>query len=386
MKLCLYFQVHQPYRMKNYSVLDIGQSKEYFDETKNKEIMEKVARKCYIPTNKIILELLNKYPEFKVTYSITGTAIEQFKKYTPEVLESFKELAKTGKVEFLAETYYHSLAAIFSDQEFNEQIELHKKTMKELFNQEPKVFRNTELIMNNVIASKIKTLGFNGILMEGTEKILGWRSPNYIYQVSELPTLMKNYRLSDDIAFRFSNKEWKDHPLTTEKFIDWIRKSEGETTNLFMDYETFGEHQWEDTGIFNFLKTLPETALLEGIGFRTVSETLTLETKDKIEVPTLISWADVERDTSAWLGNEMQDFAAKKLYSLEKETRNNKELQETWRKLSTSDHYYYMCTKWFQDGDVHKYFNPYNNPYDAFIAYMNILADITERLKTKVTQ
>jgi alpha-amylase len=372
--------------MKNYSVLDIGQSKEYFDETKNKEIMEKVARKCYIPTNKIILSLLNKYPEFKVTYSITGTAIEQFKKYTPEVLESFKELAKTGKVEFLAETYYHSLAAIFSDQEFKEQIELHKKTMKELFNQEPKVFRNTELIMNNVIARKIKALGFNGILMEGTEKILGWRSPNYLYNVGELPTLMKNYKLSDDIAFRFSNKDWKEHPLTTEKFIDWIRKSEGETINLFMDYETFGEHQWEDTGIFNFLKILPETALLKGIGFRTVSEALTLETKDNIEVPTLISWADVERDTSAWLGNEMQDFAAKKLYSLEKEIRNNKELQETWRKLSTSDHFYYMCTKWFQDGDVHKYFNPYNNPYDAFIAYMNILADITERLKTKVTQ
>ena len=386
MKLCLYFQVHQPYRMKNYSVLDIGQSKEYFDEEKNKEIMKKVARKCYLPTNNIILSLLNKYPEFKVTYSITGTAIEQFKKYSPEVLESFKEIAKTGKVEFLAETYYHSLAAIFSDQEFKEQVELHKKTIKELFNQEPKVFRNTELIMNNVIASKVKSLGFNGLLMEGTEKILGWRSSNYLYQVSELPTLMKNYKLSDDIAFRFSNKEWKDHPLTTEKFIEWIRKSEGETINLFMDYETFGEHQWEDTGIFNFLNILPETALLAGIGFRTVSEALKLETKDTIEVPTLISWADVERDTSAWLGNEMQDFAAKKLYSLEKEIRNSKELQETWRKLSTSDHFYYMCTKWFQDGDVHKYFNPYNNPYDAFIAYMNILADITERLKTKVAQ
>lgn len=385
--VCLYFQVHQPFRLAKYTLFDIGKHTRYFDEQKNKEIMQKIAGKCYLPANHIIKELIRKYPDFKVSYSITGTAIEQFQKYTPAVLRSFKELAKTGKVEFLTETSHHSLSSLNDKEEFTEQIKQHQKLIKEHFGQKPKIFRNTELIYNNEIAKTAKELGFKAILAEGWDGILGWRSPNYVYKAKDakIRLLLKNYRLSDDIAFRFSNKQWNQWPLTADKYAGWIAPIMGDSVNIFVDYETFGEHQWHDTGIFNFLKHLPKALAKHNISFQHPSELLKTEPKEELDVPNTISWADVERDTSAWLGNKMQAAAHTKAYQLRKDVlaTGDEELIEKWRKLTTSDHFYYMCTKWFSDGDVHKYFNPYDTPYECFINYMNILQDIADRVETK---
>ncbi|MBU0666653.1 MAG: glycoside hydrolase family 57 protein [Nanoarchaeota archaeon] len=387
MNVCFYFQVHQPYRMGRYTVFDIGNHSNYFDDQKNEEIMKKVANKCYLPTNKLLLNLIKKHKDkFKISFSISGVAIEQFEKYAPEVLESFKELSKTGCVEFLSETYYHSLSFMFSKEEFKEQVLLHKEKIKELFDQEPKVFRNTELIYNNELANFVEKMGFEGILAEGADRILSWRSPNYVYKsktTDNLRLLLKNYRLSDDLAFRFGEKTWNEHPLFIEKFASWISENQGHSVNLFMDYETFGEHQWEHTGIFQFLEILPEEFFKRGINFVTPSELLKQEPKAELDVHNFVSWADEERDLSAWLGNKMQETAIKELYLLESAIKksNNPKLLEDWRKLTISDHFYYMCTKWFNDGDVHKYFNPYSTPYDAFILFMNALNDIIIRLK-----
>ncbi len=386
MDLCFYFQVHQPFRMRRYGLFDIGKRSDYFDDKKNKEVMQKVAKKCYIPTNILLLDLIKRHNgNFKVAFSITGTAIEQFEKYAPEVLDLFKELAATGCVEFLSETYYHSLSYIYSKDEFKHQVQMHKDKMKELFDVEPTVFRNTELIFNNELANNVEGMGFKGIISEGADHILGWRSPNYLYSpktTNNIKLLMKNYKLSDDIAFRFSQQSWEDYPLTTEKFLNWVQESPGETVNLFMDYETFGEHQWEDTGIFKFLDKLPEVMLSNNIGFVTPSQALNREVKDEVDVHNFMSWADVERDLSAWVGNKIQDSAIDELYKFEGKVMasGDEKLKEDWRKLTTSDHFYYMCTKWFSDGDVHKYFNPYETPYEAFINFMNILNDMTGRL------
>ncbi|MBN2111881.1 glycoside hydrolase family 57 protein [Candidatus Woesearchaeota archaeon] len=385
--ICFYFQVHQPFRLRRYSVFDIGKSTEYFDEKKNEEVMKKVAGKCYLPANKVILELIRKHDgNFKAAYSITGTAIEQFEKYAPEVLDSFKELASTKCVEFLSETYYHSLSYLYSKDEFKDQVEMHRKAMKKHFGFNPKVFRNTELIYNNELANFVEKLGYKAILAEGADHILGWKSPNFVYKpktTRKMRLLLKNYKLSDDIAFRFSNKGWEGYPLTAKKYADWIEPAMGDTINLFMDYETFGEHQWEDTGIFNFLSHLPGELLKRNISFHTPSELIAHEPKDEIDVHHMMSWADVERDLSAWLSNKMQQSAIQELFSLRTEVikSRDKELIERWRKMTTSDHFYYMCVKWFNDGDVHKYFNPYDNPYDAFITFMNIMNDLIVRLK-----
>ncbi len=387
MNVCLYFQVHQPFRMKKYSVFDIGTSSKYFDDIKNHEIMQKVARKCYVPANRLLLSLIERYPgKFKVSFSITGTALEQFERHTPEVIDLFKQIAKTGQAEFLSETYYHSLSFIYSRKEFEEQVKLHQKKIWKLFGQKSKVFRNTELIFNNELAHYVEKMGYKGILAEGADHILDWRSPNFVYKAKtteRLRLLLKNYKLSDDIAFRFSERSWKDHPLTVEKFVSWIKQSPGETVNLFMDYETFGEHQWEDTGIFQFMERLPQELLKNNVGFVTPSELLALEPKDELDVHSFVSWADVERDLSAWLGNRIQKAAIEELYRVEDAVKKsgNPAIIDDWRKLTTSDHFYYMCTKWFNDGDVHKYFNPYDSPYEAFINFMNILNDINARLK-----
>jgi len=389
--ICFYFQVHQPNRLENFSVFDIGKNKNYFDDKKNKEIMEKVARKCYLPMNNLLLKLIKKYRgEFKVSFGISGTAIEQFEKFAPKVLESFKELSATGCVDFLSETYYHSLSFLYSKKEFNEQVIMHKKKIKKLFNVEPTVFRNTELIYNNELAYEIEKLGYKAILAEGADKILEWRSPNFVYKApnSNIKVLLKNYKLSDDIAFRFSNKEWKEYPLTIPKFNQWLSavNGNGEIINLFMDYETFGEHQWEDTGIFNFMEHLPEEVIKHpDNNFITVSEAAEIQAKSDIDFPYFVSWADTERDLTAWLGNDIQNSAIKELYALESDIKksNDPKLIEEWRKLTTSDHFYYMCTKWFNDGDVHKYFSPYDSPYDGFISFMNVLNDLALRLKSQ---
>ncbi len=389
--VCFYFQVHQPFRMRKYRIFDIGKNHQYFDEEKNREVCTKVAKKCYLPMNRLVLKLIRQQKgRFKVAYSITGVALEQFERYSPEVLDSFKELAATGCVEFLSETYYHTLSFLYSKEEFKEQVAMHKEKIKRLFGQEPAIFRNTELVYNNELAHTMENMGYKGILAEGADHILGWRSPNFLYQPSttkKIKLLLKNYKLSDDIAFRFSNRGWHEWPLTVEKYAQWIHAANGNghTINLFMDYETFGEHQWEDTGIFEFMARLPDAILShKDNNFKTPSEVVeAYPVMGELDIHHIISWADIERDLSAWLGNRMQQNAISDIYAIEQRVKatNDRKLIEDWRKLQTSDHYYYMCTKWFSDGDVHKYFNPYETPHDSFINFMNIMGDIMTRLK-----
>jgi len=381
--ICFYFQVHQPVRLNRFNMFS---NSPYFDENKNKNILEKVSNKCYIPTNKILLDLIDQYKKkFKIAFSLTGVFIEQCQKYAPHVIESFKQLANTGNVEFLSETYYHSLSALFSQKEFEEQINLHKNLINDLFGQKPEVFRNTEAMYSNSIAKLIENLGYKGIITEGHEKVLSWRSPNYLYKsvgCEKIVSLLRNYKLSDDIGFRFSAKWWEEYPLTADKYASWISKSEGDCINLFIDYETFGEHQWQDTGIFEFLKHLPNEILkYKHLEFKTPSEVVkSYKPVGTIDVPYILSWADVDRDSSAWLENEMQRFAFEQMVKLEEKVKQNPELLKIWRMLQISDHFYYMCTKWFADGDVHKYFNAYDSPYDAFLNYMNVLQDLKNRL------
>jgi alpha-amylase len=388
--ICFYFHVHQPHRLGKYSVLDFGEHTNYFDEQKNKEIIQKVTKKCYLPTNKLLLDLINKHDgKFKISFSITGTVIEQMEKYAPDALDSFKELVKTGHVDIVGETYHHSLAYIFSKEEFKEQVEMHEKKIKETFGIKPRVFRNTELIFNNELAKFIEDMGYDAILAEGADHILKGRTPNHIYKsvfADKIKLLLKNYKLSDDIAFRFSNKGWPEHPLTVNKYAQWINSinGAGELVNLFMDYETFGEHQWEDTGIFEFMKHLPEELLKHPHNeFLTVQEAAKkYPIRDEIDAHNYVSWADLERDLTAWLGNPLQDTAMQSLYKLEKYVKETKDKQllKEWRYLTTSDHAYYMCTKWFNDGDVHKYFSPYDSPYDAYIIFMTVLNDFARRI------
>lgn len=393
--VCFYFQVHQPFRLKHYTVFD--KSPKYFDEFKNSAICRKVANKCYLPANRLILDTIRRFDgRFRVAYSVTGVILEQLQKYCPEVMSTFDALAQTGCVEFLAETYYHSLSFLYSRGEFIEQIEKHCDTINRLFGQKPRIFRNTELIYNNDLSKIIDSMGrFDAIITEGADHILGHRNPNFVYQPPDCPNLkllLKNYQLSDDIAFRFSNRQWKEFPLTADKFAQWINRinGNGNVVNLFMDYETFGEHQWEDTGIFNFMSHLPDEILKHPDNdFKTPSEVIdSFDTADTVDVPHIISWADTERDLSAWLGNAMQSNALHEIYRLEPTIKKiaDKRLLADWRRLQTSDHFYYMCTKYFSDGDVHKYFNPYDSPYDSYINYMNVLSNLEKRCGTTTTE
>ncbi|MEK7601810.1 MAG: glycoside hydrolase family 57 protein [Patescibacteria group bacterium] len=390
--VCFYFQVHQPYRVKRYRVFDIGNDPEYFNDRSesdlnNRRIAEKVAAKSYIPTTKLMLELLRRHPEMRVSFSFSGVALEQLERYAPEAIELFKQVIDTGRVEVLGETYYHSLAFFYSPAEFERQVTQHRDIVRRLFGVRPRVFRNTELSYRNDLGAWADREGYAGVVTEGWDPILGWRSPNYVYKpkgAANSRLLLKNYRLSDDVAFRFSSRDWSEWPLTAEKFGRWIGEVEGDTVNLFMDYETFGEHQWEDTGIFKFLEALPqELAKNPGLDFKTPSEVIhSYDVKDEVDIPHILTWADTDRDLTAWVGNPMQKAAIEALYSLEDDVvmGNDRRLLEDWRKLQTSDHFYYMCTKWFQDGDVHAYFSPYESPYDAYIAYMNALSDLRLRV------
>jgi alpha-amylase len=383
-----YFQVHQPFRLRRYSVFDSDQH--YFDDVRNEQICRKVAQKCYLPANHLMLDLIKRHQgRFRISYSLTGTVIEQFKRWAPEVLETFKALAATGCVEFICETYYHSLAFLYNRGEFVNQARIHRQHMQELLGQSPRIFRNTELTYNNDVAKAVDDMGFEAILTEGADFVLGYRSPNFLYNppnCKRLRMLMKNYRLSDDIAFRFSNRAWSEWPLKAEKFAGWVDQINGNgfVCNLFMDYETFGEHQWAETGIFDFMRALPDRILQNGKNdFLTVSQAVDRYAPvGEVDVPHMISWADTERDISAWLGNSMQSNALHDVYALADDVlaSGDIDLIGDWRKLQTSDHFYYMCTKWFADGDVHKYFNPYESPYDAYINYMNILDNVRARL------
>lgn len=386
----MYFQVHQPFRLRTYRFFDIGADHHYYDDYQNRYLTRRIAEKCYLPANKLLLDLINKYKgKFKVSFSISGVALQQFTEYAPEVITSFQKLASTGNVEFLAETYAHSLVALKSKTEFANQINMQVDLIQELFGQRPTAFRNTELVYSDEIGEMVNELGFKVMLAEGAKHILGWKSPNFIYNNSYQPALkvlLRNFRLSDDIAFRFSEQSWSEWPLTAEKYVDWINAVDVKqpVINLFMDYETFGEHQWKETGIFDFLTSLPEKAFQNSdIVFRTPTELSdSLESVGSIHVPFPASWADEERDLTAWLGNELQDEAFDTLYSLTQKVRlvQDDAIKRDWLYLQSSDHFYYMCTKWFSDGEVHKYFNPYNSPYEAFINYMNVLSDFSIRV------
>lgn len=394
--ICFYFQVHQPYRIKRYSVFDIGKDHDYFDDRNsndknNEAIMQKIAQKCYLPANQVLFDLIQNYPEFKISFSFSGTALEQMEKFSPEVIRSFQRLVDTGNVEVLDETYYHSLSFFYSNDEFVEQIKLHRDKIRQLFGVEPSVFRNTELAYNNELAALVEKLGYKGIVAEGWDYYLKGKSPNFVYRphgTNRIKLLVKNYKLSDDIAFRFGNRGWEEYPLQAPKFAQWVdaANGNGETINLFMDYETFGEHQWEDTGIFNFMRSLPGEILKHpDNNFKTPSEVIdSYDARDVLDMHNIVTWADTERDLSAWTGNSMQKSALKKIYEIEDEVKAlaDEKIRDDWRKLQTSDHFYYMCTKWFSDGDVHKYFSPYESPYEAFINYMNVLNDFKLTLKS----
>ena len=380
--VCLYFQVHQPWRLKVYRFFNIGKDHNYLDDFTNRAIMQKVARQCYLPMNALLLKLIKENKgAFKCTFSITGSAVEQFRAYAPEVLDSFRALAETGCVEFLAETYSHSLAALSSKEDFVEQVKLHSKMIKDEFGKKPVAFRNTELIYSDTIGEMVSELGFKTILAEGAKHVMGWKSPNFIYTNSidnRLRVLLRNYKLSDDIAFRFSNQGWDQYPLTAEKFAQWVSDENGEVINLFMDYETFGEHQKATTGIFDFVKALPKAILKNELSFATVSEAAkAYQPVGVLHCPHVMSWADEERDVTAWLGNELQNEAFSKLYALKDKVKalKNADFEYVWNFMQTSDHFYYMATKWLSDGDVHSYFNPYGSSYEAFINYMNVLSD-----------
>ncbi len=393
--ITLYLHVHQPYRVREYSVFDTSIDHNYFNSpdtqsgTHNQKIFNKVADKSYRPMNALLEKLLHEHPEFKVSLSITGTFIEQAEAWAPDVLESFQRLVATGKVEIVAETYYHSLAFFYSKEEFERQVEAHKAKIREVFGVETQVFRNTELAYNDELAQWADAYGFKGILAEGWDPVLDWRSPNYVYRpegTKNISLLLKNYKLSDDLAFRFSNRAWEEWPLTVDKYGAWVESAiyDQPLVNLFMDYETFGEHQWEDTGIFTFFEEFVNRWLSHPENtFYTASEAIEAHAPvGTLSMPHTVTWADSERDLTAWLGNSMQHEAMRYLYDLEGDIlrTGDDELIADWRKLQTSDHAYYMCTKWFTDGDVHAYFSPYSSPYDAFLYYMNAIRDVRWRL------
>ncbi len=392
--LVLYLHVHQPWRVRDYSVFDTAIDHEYFKDgsnqyASNKAVLEKVADKSYRPMNAVLQHMLDTYPDFKVSLSISGTILEQMQAWAPDCLESFKRLVATGRVEIVAETYYHSLAFFFSRPEFERQVTMHRDKIREVFGVETTAFRNTELAYNDQLAKWADEAGFKAIITEGWDKVLGWRSPNYVYKphdTKNIKLLLKNYRLSDDIAFRFGNKAWEGYPLTADKFATWTNDSlgDGQVVNLFMDYETFGENVWEDTGIFAFFEEfIKQWNANEYNTFYTISEAAdAFDTKDIVSMPDTVTWADTERDLTAWLGNGMQQEAMRHLYNLEDDVlrSNDANLISDWGRLTTSDHPYYMCTKYSADGDVHAYFSPYDSPYDAFLYFMNAVRDVRYRI------
>ena len=389
--LCLYFQIHQPARLRLYRFFDIGKDSHYYDDFTNRTILRRVAQKCYLPMNSLLLDLIKKHKgAFKVAFSISGSALEQFDRYAPEVIDSFKALADTGCAEFLCETYYHSLASLASPAEFKHQVLKHKAAIESHFGVTPVTFRNTELIYSDTIGAQVYEMGFRTMLTEGAKHILAWRSPDFVYtddMQPRLKLLLRNYVFSDDIAFRFSDKGWNEWPLTTDKFLSWMKNevsTSGDVINLFMDYETFGEHQSSASGIFDFMSYLPTAVVSDGtFEFNTPAEVVKkFKPVSELEVDEPVSWADEERDVTAWLGNELQQEAFNKLYALYEKVAliNDPTLFNDFGHLQESDHFYYMCTKFFSDGEVHKYFNPYDTPYEAFINYMNVLSDFIIRV------
>lgn len=386
--VCLYFQVHQPNRLLPNDFFKIGENAVHEDEAMNAGILDKVAEKCYLPANRMFKRLVEENDgRFRMALSISGMVIEQMERYRPDVLESFQELVASGSVELLAETYYHSLAFVHSNKEFDRQVEQHLQKLEEVFHVRPRVFRNTELIYNDAIAAKAETMGFDGVIAEGVERNLHGHSSNFLYRApttARIKTLLRNIRLSDDLGFRFSDRTWTEYPLTAEKFANWLAECEGDVVNLFLDYESIGEHQWEDTGIFKFWEALPEAVSEAGLQWVMPSESVELyRASREYNSGAITSWADTERDLSAWMGNVMQQEAIAKVHRLEQEILavNDPELTDVWAKMQTSDHFYWMSTKGGTDGSVHKYLTPYPSPDDAYNYFMNVLADLQIRLR-----
>ena len=388
--LVFYFQVHQPFRLRRYTFFDIGRSSDYFFDESNARIAQRVAEKCYQPMNELLLRRIEATNgAFRCSFSISGTALDQLSQWTPWVIDSWKKLAATGSVEFLAETSHHSLSSLFDPEEFRVQVRSHARRIQELFGVRPTTFRNTELVCSNAISRLAESLGFSCILGEGADHLLGWRSPHRIYRpegCERIKLMLRSYRLSDDIAFRFSNRAWDQWPLYADRWASWVAAlpPRDDLVNLFMDYETFGEHQWRDTGIFDFMERMPEEILARGMRFQTPAEAAAeADPAGRLDLPYAVSWADAERDLTAWLGNDMQRAANSALWEIGRAVRstNDPALHADWRRLTTSDHLYYMCTKWFSDGDVHKYFSPFESPHDAYVAFMNVLDDVDRRAR-----
>lgn len=389
--LCFYFQIHQPVRLRRYRFFDIGKRHDYFDEYVNRSTIRRVAERCYLPMNHLIMDLIKRYgTNFKVSFSISGSALEQFALHAPEVIESFKELAKTGSVEFLAETYVHSLASLSDTDEFERQVQRHAAKMEELFGQKPVTLRNSSLIYSDQIGERVAAMGFESMLTDGAKHVLGWKSPNFVYtnvMNPRLKLLLKNSRLSDDLTLRFSDHSWHEWPLTADKYARWLKDStqDSEIVNLFMNYETFGENQLAETGIFEFMRSLPEYIFsTTDFEFLTPSEAVKKhQPVAPLHVPYPISWADEEKDITGWLGNELQNEAFEELFKIQPkvEALNDPELNEDYSRLQASDHFYYMRTKLFSDNDYHRYVSPYETPYEAFINYMNVLSDFVARVE-----
>ncbi len=388
--ICFYFQIHQPFRLKRYRFFDIGNDHYYYDDFANDDIITRIAHRSYIPAAQTLLKMIEDTKgAFRCAISITGVALEQCEQYVPEFIDVLKKLANTGKVEFLAETYDHSLASLIDAEEFAIQVKLHTDKIQELFGVKPKVFRNAELIYSDDLAPQIQAMGFKGCITEGAKHILGWKSPNYIYSAASAPKLkllLKNDKLSDDITYNFSNTTWGGYPLTADKYIGWIADTpkEEQIFNLFMNMETFGEQQGAETGIFQFLEALPRFAAERGVEFITPTEALkTFKSVADLSIVHPISWADEARDTSAWLGNKLQNEAFNKLYSVAERVRltDNRQLKQDWGRLQASDHLFYMSTKHRADGEMHSLFSPYETPYQAFTNYMNVLSDFIVRVE-----
>lgn len=391
--ICFYFQVHQPLRLRHYAVFD--RSDHYFDDYQNALVCRKAADKCYLPANRLLLKTIRRLGgKFRIAYSLTGVLLEQLQRYCPEVISTFDALAETGCVEFLAESYYHSPSFLYSREEFIEQVAKHIDTIGHLFGQRPRVFINTEPIYNNDLAALVESMGsLDAIITEGADHVLGLRSPSFLYRPTgcgRLKLLLRSYSLSDDTAFRSSNRNWPQRPLTAEKFARWISSTNGNVVNLSMDYETFGEHQWQGTDVFDFMSQLPAQILKHPDNeFKTPSEVAqSYEAADTMDVPHLIGSAATERDLSAWLGNAMQSSAIGELYKLEKTVKQtgDESIIADWRRLQASDHFYYMCTKYFGDGDVHRYFNPHDSLYDSYINFMNVLNHLHSRCSKSTTE